>query len=95
MNAQTRKQIHNKIRKVRISGLMAAIVGYKLGEQWTDRQIVGICVTSDGMALLAHDDDPLYNEFLGPASEIERNLRGLAKVAGLTARQTEALVKGV
>jgi len=50
-----------------MSGRMAAIVGYILGERWTDPPIAELTVTSDGYLLARLVGDVGANEFIGEA----------------------------
>jgi hypothetical protein len=61
-----------------MSGKMTAIVGYILGESWTEPEIVALSVTSDGYVLTDA-------EFFGEAADLDRNLLNLLIAAGLTA----------
>src|SRR3990170_7976976 len=61
-----------------MSGKMAAIVGYILGESWTEPEIAALSVTSDGFVLTDA-------EFFGEAADLDRNLLNLLIVAELTA----------
>jgi hypothetical protein len=49
-----------------MSGKMAAIVGYILGESWTEPDISALSVTSDGFVTTEA-------EFLGEAADLDRN----------------------
>jgi hypothetical protein len=60
-----------------MSGKMAAIVGYILGESWTEPEIAALSVTSDGFVLTDA-------EFFGEAADLDRNLLNLLIVAELT-----------
>jgi hypothetical protein len=60
-----------------MSGKMAAIVGYILGESWTEPEIVALSVTSDGFVLTDA-------EFFGEAADLDRNLLNLLVAAELT-----------
>ena len=60
-----------------MSGKMAAIVGYILGESWTEPEIAGLSVTSDGFVLTDA-------EFFGEAADLDRNLLNLLLAAETT-----------
>ena len=60
-----------------MSGKMAAIVGYVLGEEWTEPTIPSLSITSDGFVVTMDD-------FIGEASDLDRNVGNLLGVAGLT-----------
>lgn len=61
-----------------MSGKMAAIVGYILGESWTEPEIAALSVTSDGFVLTDA-------EFFGEAADLDRNLLNLLVAAETTA----------
>ena len=56
---------------------MTAIVGFILGETWTDPAIVTLAVTSDGFVTTE-------SEFIGEAADLDRNLLNLLIAADLT-----------
>jgi hypothetical protein len=60
-----------------MSGRMAAIVAYILGESWSQPEIVALSVTSDGFVTTEA-------EFFGAAADLDRNLLNLLIAAGLT-----------
>lgn len=60
-----------------MSGRLAAIVAFILDETWTDPEIAWMSVTEDGYVSTESD-------FIGLASELDRNLRSLLTAAGLT-----------
>jgi hypothetical protein len=59
-----------------MSGKMAAIVGFVLGESWTEPAMQSLSVTSDGFVTTE-------SEFLGEAADLDRNLLNLLVAAGL------------
>lgn len=61
-----------------MSGRMAAIVAYILGETWSEPEIIALSVTSDGFVTTEA-------EFLGEAADLDRNILNLLIAAGLTA----------
>ena len=68
-----------------MSPKMAAIVSYVLGEgEWTDPAIQEMAIASDGGVLAGHVGDVGLNDFIGSAEDLERNVRNLLDVAGLT-----------
>ena len=79
--------------RVRTSGKFTAILAFILDEEWTDPAITEMCCTSDGMLLAANTDDPLMDDFIGDVEHLERNLRGVSDVAGLTAAEKKELLK--
>jgi hypothetical protein len=60
-----------------MSGKMAAIVGYIVGESWTEPEIAALSVTSDGFVLTDA-------EFFGEAADLDRNLLNLLVAAEVT-----------
>jgi hypothetical protein len=77
---------------VKCSGRFTAMLGFILRERWTDPAIVDMVITSDGFLLLGSETDPMDNEFVGHESDLWRNLRDVARTAGLTARETTRLL---
>jgi len=63
-----------------MSGKMAAIVGYILGESWTEPEIVALSVTSDGFVTTE-------SEFMGEAADLDRNILNLLVAAELSAEE--------
>lgn len=72
-----------------MSGKMAAIVAYIVGEVWTDPFFAEIVVTSDGMVLGRQAGGVGHNEFIGADSDLRRNWSTLLGVAGLTPDELE------
>jgi hypothetical protein len=60
-----------------MSGRMAAILGYFLGEEYTDPQVYSLSITSDGFLVSG-------NYFLGAAEDLENNVTRLLDCAGVT-----------
>lgn len=60
-----------------MSGKMAAIIAYILGESWTEPEIAALSVTSDGFVLTDA-------EFFGEAADLDRNLLNLLVAAEVT-----------
>jgi hypothetical protein len=65
-----------------MSGKMAAIVGYILGESWTEPEIVALSVTSDGFVTTE-------SEFFGEAADLDRNILNLLVAADLNSGERE------
>src|SRR5437016_879038 len=61
-----------------MSGKMAAIVGYILGESWSEPEITALSVTSDGFVTTE-------SEFFGEAADLDRNILNLLLAADLSA----------
>jgi hypothetical protein len=70
-----------------MSGRMAAIVGYILGEEWSKPRIVELVVTSDGWLLARNAGHVGFNVIVGTATDLERNWNNLMRAAGLTGEQ--------
>ena len=60
-----------------LSGRMIAIVACILGQEWTTPQMHGIAITADGHVTCMED-------YIGLASDFERNIAGLLEHANLT-----------
>jgi hypothetical protein len=67
-----------------MSGKMAAIVGYILGEEWSKPSIAEMVVTSDGFVLARNEGHVGFNTIIGTAADLERNWNNLLRAAGLT-----------
>ena len=79
--------------KIKCSGRFTAMLAFILGEhEWSDPEITGMVVTSDGMLLVESTRDPFANEFIGDVADLWKNLRGVAKAAGLTAHETKTFL---
>jgi hypothetical protein len=63
-----------------MSGKMAAIVGYVLGESWSEPEIRSLSVTADGFVTTE-------SEFLGEAADLDRNILNLLVAADLSAEE--------
>lgn len=71
-------------RFTEMSGKMAAIVGYILGERFTDPAISELVVTSDGFVLAQSEGEVGANDLIGTEADLNRNLLDLIGAAGLT-----------
>jgi hypothetical protein len=60
-----------------MSGKMASIVGFILGESWSEPEIAALSVTSDGFVTTE-------SEFFGEAADLDRNIMNLLVAAELT-----------
>lgn len=67
-----------------MSGKMSAILGFVLGQPWTDPQIQELHVTSDGFLMARVDGDIGCNDFIGAVSDWDSNLQRLFEVAEVT-----------
>jgi hypothetical protein len=70
--------------------LLTAFLGKMLDKHWTSPRMETSCITSDGWILGV--DGPFAGAPIAHVNELERNLRGIAEVAGLTSGETEWLV---
>ena len=67
-----------------MSGRMAALVAYVLGEHWTEPEIAELHITGDGFVLARQDGDVGCNDFIGSVQDLERNTANLLAAAELT-----------
>ena len=72
-----------------MSGKMAAIVAYVLGEHWTNPELAELHVTSDGFVLARKAGDVGCNEWIGSVQDLERNVATLLQAAELTPEQCQ------
>ncbi len=79
IHAALAKKLH-PARFSDMSGKMAAILGFMLGESWSNPEMVSLYVTSDGFIGTA-------NAFLGDAKDYVRNIDTLLDAAGVTAEE--------
>ena len=70
-----------------MSGKMAAVVGYILGEAWSKPSIAEMVVTSDGWVLARNEGHVGFNTIIGTAADLERNWNNLLRAAGLTSEE--------
>jgi hypothetical protein len=74
-----------------MSPRMAAIVGFVVGEEWTQPVIEELHVTGDGFVMARRGGDIGCNDFIGAVSDLERNWENLLVAAGLSGDEvTEA-----
>lgn len=66
-----------------MSGKMAAIVGYILGERFSEPAISEL-VTSDGFVLAQQEGEVGANDLIGSEVDLNRNLIELVTAAGLS-----------
>lgn len=66
-----------------MSGKMAAILGYVLGETWSEPEIRELHVTVDGFLLARHNGDVGCNDFIGAMGDFTDNTNRLFEVAEL------------
>ncbi len=79
--------------RLKVSGKFSAILGFLVGEAFTDPQITGMTITSDGIVLAARTDDMLMNEIIGDVSDLDRNLINMGEVIGLTGEERSLLMR--
>lgn len=70
-----------------MSSKMAAIIGYILDHQYTEIQIISLCVTSDGIVMAGTSEDVLFNQIIGSIEDFEMNIETLIEAANLTAAE--------
>lgn len=75
---------------LKVSGRFTALLGFLLDRRWTNPQITALTITSDGGML--DTSSGFANEFIGNVADLERNIRGMSKVAELTPEQTAWLL---
>jgi len=76
--------------RVRVSGKFTALLGFLLDEEWTAPPITALTITSDG--ILLDSSSGLANDIIGDVGDLERNIKGVAKVAELTPAETKWLL---
>lgn len=74
-----------------MSGKMAAIVAYLLGEVWTEPHILELSITSDG--ILSAFTSHYRHDWLGTVSSLWDNLVRLMDAAGLNEQERAELVR--
>lgn len=84
-----RRKLH-PARFPELSGRMAAIVGYVLGESWAEPAITDLAVSVDGVVFAATTEDPCMNSLIGSARDVRRNWAALLNQAGLETAEREA-----
>jgi hypothetical protein len=81
-----RQRLVRKLRPERfsaMSGRMAAIVGFLVGEKLAAPAISELVVTSDGWVLAQHAGEVGAEHFVGSEADLERNLAALRRAAQL------------
>ena len=90
------KTTAQKVNRVRVSPRFVAILDCLMEQPArTTPAIAQLCITIDGCLLARHDGDCGYNDFIGSASDLDRNIRGMAEVAGLTDKELAELLAAV
>jgi len=77
---------------MKVSGKFTAILGFLFGEPWTSPAIIEMVQTVDGFLLAATTEDPMMNDFVGAAEDLDRNLRGVSDAADLTRQERAYLL---
>jgi hypothetical protein len=85
----------NPNRFTAMSGKMAAIVGCILGVQYTDPQLVELCLTCDDYVLGRREGDCGANEWIGSGDDLRNNLNRLIEAAELTPEEISYLAQRV
>jgi hypothetical protein len=73
-----RQQNPNLLGSGKMVAITECLMGIPVEDRSTVDKIATICATSDGFVMGMLVGDIGYNEFLGPFSDLERNVRGLA-----------------
>ena len=91
---QTKASLHYRlIQKLdpsqfpRMSGVMAALVGFVLDTAFVEPRIAEIFVSQDGIVLARPEGDPAASHFLGSYADVLRNWLRLIAAAGLSQRE--------
>jgi hypothetical protein len=80
---EIREDCASKLHAVDISGILAALLGCLLGEDWTVPSIAELRITSD-RDLMARFEGPIDDEhFLGTERELIHNIHRVAQLAKL------------
>lgn len=80
-------ELIRKLHPSRFSAMsprMAAIVGCVLSQKFTEPQLVGITVTSDGFVLGMQEGGIGFDDFIGSSADLRRNWNVLLDAAELT-----------
>ena len=86
LNSALAEKLHPN-RFPRMSGVMAAVVGFVVGARFSNPSIVEIVVTSDGFVLARVHGEIGANHFIGKHADLARNWFGLMTAAGLTTQE--------
>ena len=71
----------------RMSGVMAALVGFVVDTAFVEPRIAEIFISQDGIVLARPEGDPGLTHFLGSYSDVLRNWLRLIAAAGLSQRE--------
>ena len=92
---QIRQDCVRKLRVVKVSDHFQAILGSRLGEDWTTPRLAEMVITPDGHMLGRCEGDPSFKAFLGASEDLIRNIHGVAAVAELDGDEVGYLVAKV
>lgn len=83
-----------RVLTCRASAMFDAILDYTLDnpEPRTNPQITALTITSDGFLMAWHTNSPHKEGLIGAASDVERNILGIAKYVGLNATEAEEIL---
>lgn len=91
---QIRNSLHYRLtqkldpcRFPRMSGVMAALVGFVLDTPFVEPRIAEIFISQDGIVLSRPEGDPGASHFLGSYADLLRNWLQLIAAAGLSQRE--------
>jgi hypothetical protein len=91
---QARHSLHYRLiqkldpsRFPRMSGVMAALVGFVLDTAFVEPRIAEIFVSQDGVVLARPEGEPGASHFLGNYVDVLRNWLSLIAAAGLSQRE--------
>ena len=77
-----------------MSGKMAGLIGFIIGETWIEEPITSMIVTSDGYLLVSRSGEIGANNFIGAYGDFIDNLKRLMEIpeVGLTDDEKKSLV---
>jgi hypothetical protein len=80
---QIRQECARKLRPVETGGILTAVLGYLLREDWSTPRIEELQISPDRCLLARLEGEATFKAFLGAESDLIRNVHGIAGVAGL------------
>jgi hypothetical protein len=92
---QIRQDCASKLRSVRVSDHIQAILGCLLGKDWTKPRLVVMVITPDRHLLGRCDGEAAFKAYLGESEDLVRNIHGVAPVAELDGDEVGYLVAKV
>lgn len=83
-----RQKLHPS--RLRLSGMMRALVDYVTGERFTAPWIAEISITSDGFVVVKPEGESglLHDEFFGTADDLYRNYEGVLRTVEVDPEET-------